>query len=79
MTLRSSGPLVPTGALVALEEEGLHPCAIAANSTAAILGALYAAGNAAQDIESIVRAIDIERPTRSWRRSPRCSRVRVRT
>ena len=46
------------GALVALEEEGLHPCAIAANSSAAILGALYASGNAAKDVESIVRAID---------------------
>ncbi len=46
------------GALVALEEEGLQPCAIAANSSAAIIGALYAAGNAATAIESIVRSID---------------------
>lgn len=35
------------GALAALEEEGLQACAIAANSSAAIIGALDAAGNAA--------------------------------
>ena len=46
------------GALVALEEEGLHACAIAANSSAAIIGALYAAGNAGRAVESIVRTID---------------------
>ncbi|MFN2323635.1 MAG: patatin-like phospholipase family protein [Trueperaceae bacterium] len=46
------------GALVALEEEGLQACAIAANSSAAIIGALYAAGNAATAVQSIVRSID---------------------
>ena len=46
------------GALAALEEEGLQACAIAANSTAAILGALYAAGNTAPAVEAIVRAVD---------------------
>lgn len=46
------------GALVALEEEGLRPSVIAANSSAAIIGALYAAGNAAKAVESIVRGVD---------------------
>lgn len=46
------------GALVALEEEGIQACAIAANSSAAIIAALYAAGNAATAVESIVRSID---------------------
>lgn len=46
------------GALAALEEEGLRPCAIAANSSAAIVAAFYAAGNDARDVEAIVRAID---------------------
>jgi NTE family protein len=47
------------GALAALEEEGLlRPCAIAANSSAAVLAALYAAGHDARAVEAIVRGID---------------------
>ena len=48
------------GALAALEEEGLHPCAIAANSTAAVVAAFYAAGNDARAVEAIVRAVDFK-------------------
>jgi NTE family protein len=48
------------GALAALEEEGLRPCAIAANSSAAILAAFYAAGNDAHAVEAIVRGIDFK-------------------
>lgn len=48
------------GALAAMEEEGLHPCAIAANSSAAIVGAFYAAGNDARAVEAIVREIDFK-------------------
>jgi NTE family protein len=46
------------GALAALEEEGLRACAIAANSTAAILAAFYAAGHDARALEAIVRDVD---------------------
>ncbi len=46
------------GALAALEEEGVRPCAIAANSSAAVVAAFYAAGNDARAVEAIVRAID---------------------
>ncbi len=49
------------GALAALEEEGLHACAIAANSSAAVVGAFYAAGNDARAVEAIVRAIDFKK------------------
>jgi NTE family protein len=46
------------GALKAAEEEGLRVAAIAANSSAAILGALYASGFDAHGVEAIVRGID---------------------
>ena len=48
------------GALAALEEEGLQACAIAANSSAAVLAALYAAGNSARAVEAIVRGVDFK-------------------
>ena len=47
------------GALQALEEEGFRVAAIAANSTAAVLGALYAACRDARAVESIVRTTDL--------------------
>ncbi len=46
------------GALKALEEEGYHVDAIAANSSAAVLGALYAACRDAGELEAIVQGID---------------------
>jgi NTE family protein len=46
------------GALAALEAGGYRAVAIAANSTAAILGALYAAGHDAEAIARIVRDVD---------------------
>lgn len=46
------------GALQAIEEEGLRVCAIAANSSAAIIGALYASGHEAAEVAKIVRNID---------------------
>jgi NTE family protein len=46
------------GALRAVEEEGLRVGAIAANSSAAIIGALYAAGRSAEELEAIVRDVD---------------------
>jgi NTE family protein len=46
------------GALRALEEEGLEVVAIAANSSAAIIAALYAAGHDAHELERIIRDVD---------------------
>lgn len=46
------------GALKALEEEGYDVDAIAANSSAAVLGALYAACRDAGEVEGIVRGLD---------------------
>ncbi len=46
------------GALKAVEEEGLRVVAIAANSSAAIIGAMYASGRSAQELEIIARGID---------------------
>ncbi len=46
------------GALRALEESGVRVAAIAANSSAAILGAIYATRPDAGRLESIVRGID---------------------
>ena len=46
------------GALKALEEAGLKVAAIAANSSAAILGAIYATSPDAAALEAAVRAID---------------------
>jgi len=46
------------GALVALEEAGFGVAAIAANSSAAILGAIYATRTDARSLEAVVRAID---------------------
>jgi NTE family protein len=46
------------GVLRAVEEEGLRVAAIAANSSAAIIGALYAAGRSAEDLEAIIRDVD---------------------
>lgn len=46
------------GALKAVEEEGLRVNAITGNSSAAIIGALYAASGDASEVESIVRDID---------------------
>ena len=46
------------GALRAIEEEGLRVVAIAANSSAAIVGALYASGHDARAVADILRAID---------------------
>lgn len=52
--------LAQVGALAAMEEEGLQVGAIAANSSAAVIGALYAAGNDARALEGILRALDVE-------------------
>ncbi|MBA2665512.1 MAG: patatin-like phospholipase family protein [Trueperaceae bacterium] len=49
------------GALQAIEEEGLRVCAIAANSSAAIIAALYASGHDARSVALIVRGIDYEK------------------
>jgi NTE family protein len=46
------------GALQAIEEAGLRVAAIAANSSAAIIGALYAAGCSADELAAIVRDVD---------------------
>lgn len=46
------------GALRALEETGYRVTAIAANSSAAILAAIYASGRDAHALEAIVRGID---------------------
>jgi len=46
------------GALAALEAAGYRAVAIAANSTAAILGALYAAGHDADGVARIVRDLE---------------------
>jgi NTE family protein len=46
------------GALRAMEEADLRVVAIAANSSAAIIGALYAAGRGAAELEDVVRDID---------------------
>ncbi len=46
------------GALVALEEAGFRVAAIAANSSAAIIGAIYATSVDAKRLEEIVRGID---------------------
>lgn len=46
------------GALRALEEAGLPVDAIAANSMGAVVGAVYAAGRTADDLERIVRSQD---------------------
>lgn len=46
------------GALKAIEEEDLRVAAIAANSSAAIIGAIYASGRDALELETIVRGID---------------------
>jgi NTE family protein len=46
------------GALKALEDEGYQVDAIAANSSAAVLGALYAACSDAGELEAIVRGAD---------------------
>ena len=46
------------GALRAVEEAGYRVVAIAANSSAAIIGALYAAGHGAKGVEAIVHDID---------------------
>jgi NTE family protein len=46
------------GALKAVDEEGLRVAAITGNSSAAILGALYAACCDAGELEAIVRGID---------------------
>jgi NTE family protein len=46
------------GALRALEEAGYRAVAIAANSSAAILGAIYASGHDARALEAIVRDVD---------------------
>ena len=46
------------GALRAIEEEGLRVVAIAANSSAAIIAALYASGHDARAVADILRAID---------------------
>ncbi|TVR88389.1 MAG: alpha/beta hydrolase [Trueperaceae bacterium] len=48
------------GALQAIEEEGLRVSAIAANSSAAIIAALYASGHDARAVANIVRGIDYE-------------------
>ena len=48
------------GALQAIEEEGLRVRAIAANSSAAVIAALYASGHDARAVTEIVRAIDYE-------------------
>jgi NTE family protein len=52
--------LAQIGALKALEEHGLRITAISANSSAAILGALYAAGHEADRIVDIVKNIDFK-------------------
>lgn len=49
------------GALKALEEEGFRVVAIAANSSAAIIGALYASRADAGRLEQIVRDIDFSK------------------
>lgn len=46
------------GALKAIEEAGLRVSAIAANSSAAILGAIYATRPDAKELEVVMRAID---------------------
>src|SRR5690606_5167690 len=46
------------GALRALEEAGWEVAAIAANSSAAVLAAVYAAEPDARRLEEVVRAID---------------------
>lgn len=46
------------GALKAIEEEGLRVAAIAANSSAAILAAIYASGCSARELEAITLGID---------------------
>lgn len=46
------------GALVALEEAGFSVAAIAANSSAAILGAIYATRTDARALQAVVKAID---------------------
>ncbi len=50
--------LAHVGALRALEEAGIPVDAIAANSMGAVVGALYAAGHDAAQIEAIVRGMD---------------------
>lgn len=46
------------GGLKALEEAGYEVCAIAGSSSGAVIGALYAAGNSADKIYEIAKAID---------------------
>src|SRR5688572_1327074 len=46
------------GALVALEEAGFRVSAVAANSSAAILAAIYATDGNAKRLEQVVRGID---------------------
>lgn len=46
------------GAMVALEEAGFGVAAVAANSSAAILGAIYATDPDAKRLEEVVRGID---------------------
>ncbi len=50
--------LAHIGALRALEEAGIPVDAIAANSMGAVVGALYASGHDAAQIEAIVRGMD---------------------
>jgi NTE family protein len=50
--------LAQVGALRAVEEAGFRVAAIAANSSAAIIGALYAAGHGASGVEAIVLDVD---------------------
>lgn len=46
------------GALKALEEDGFSVAAIAANSSAAIVAAIYASGHDAEELAAIARGID---------------------
>ena len=46
------------GALRALEEAGIPVDAIAANSMGSVVGAIYATGKSARDLETIVRSMD---------------------
>lgn len=50
--------IAQVGALKALEEAGYQVVAIAANSSAAIIGALYASGCEATTLEAMIQAID---------------------
>lgn len=53
--------LAQIGALKALEDRGTKVGAIAANSTAAVLAAIYAAGHSAEELYEIVDGIDYAR------------------